>query len=413
MAIPCRTGLWLAALASVLCAGCTMGPAVMRVNRTQYNIALQETANEQLLLNIVRLRYREPMSFLELNAINTVFKFGLTGGFSSTEPLHVLPKGNGVAGGSRTHNLGASYSEEPNFSYTPVQGEQFAKRVVSDVDPATLGLLLRSGWPIDRVLRLLAQRLGGLANEPTLPCEAGQTLPPHEKFLQVTRLWRKLQWDDKLHIQVKSEDEVVCTIAPEKLDTATVLLASRENYRFEKNDAGQIEMRKPGLQAVVLEMDWQADETHQALKLLGIQSDKSQPARKIRLVKGADKKEPKEKFIDVPVHIRSFVNVLFYLAQGVEVPPEDIRAKRVKNYSRPDKPDFDRRACTQDLLDVRTSVLPPIGAAVSVFYRGRWFYIPDDQCDSKDGFALLGYIFAIQAGETKGAPPTLVLPIGR
>lgn len=45
---------------SLATGGCaSLGPAAIRWERTDYNVAIQETQNEQLLLNLVRLRYSE------------------------------------------------------------------------------------------------------------------------------------------------------------------------------------------------------------------------------------------------------------------------------------------------------------------------------------------------------------------
>ncbi len=45
--------------------GC-LGPRAILTTRQKYNEVLHRTANEQLLLNLVRLRYRDPPSFLQL-----------------------------------------------------------------------------------------------------------------------------------------------------------------------------------------------------------------------------------------------------------------------------------------------------------------------------------------------------------
>ena len=43
--------------------------------RTSYNMAAQNTTNQELLLNLVRLRYSDTPYFLELNGITTQFNF--------------------------------------------------------------------------------------------------------------------------------------------------------------------------------------------------------------------------------------------------------------------------------------------------------------------------------------------------
>src|SRR5690242_6134447 len=57
----------LAALLAVLSLGCqTVGPTALRHGRGNYNAAIQQTNSEQLLLNLIRLRYRDAPLFLEV-----------------------------------------------------------------------------------------------------------------------------------------------------------------------------------------------------------------------------------------------------------------------------------------------------------------------------------------------------------
>jgi hypothetical protein len=55
-----QTGLVL--LLSVCVAGCTIGPRALETHRLPYNEAVKKTTEEQLLLNIVRLRYTDTPS---------------------------------------------------------------------------------------------------------------------------------------------------------------------------------------------------------------------------------------------------------------------------------------------------------------------------------------------------------------
>ena len=69
------------------------------------------------------------------------------------------------------------------------------------------------------------------------------------------------------------------------------------------------------------------------------------------------------------------------------------------------------------LMFSRTMMQPgravKLAAVVTLFFTKTIVYIDDGDLPSKDTFALLGYIFAIQAGEVKGSPPTLVLPVSK
>lgn len=63
------------ATTGILLAGCALGPAALRASRVPYNEVIQRTTNEQLLLNLVRLQYREAPLFLEVGSVAAQFSF--------------------------------------------------------------------------------------------------------------------------------------------------------------------------------------------------------------------------------------------------------------------------------------------------------------------------------------------------
>ena len=53
-------------------AGCAnIGPSVVATERYQYNLAMQRAEDQQLLSNLVRLRYRDRPYFLETSSLAT------------------------------------------------------------------------------------------------------------------------------------------------------------------------------------------------------------------------------------------------------------------------------------------------------------------------------------------------------
>ena len=58
------------------------------------------------------------------------------------------------------------------------------------------------------------------------------------------------------------------------------------------------------------------------------------------------------------------------------------------------------------------SPFPPLNAYVSIRYRNHWFYIEDNDLNSKSTFSLLVQLYDLQSGDAKGSAPVLTLPIG-
>jgi hypothetical protein len=68
---PRRPGFLYLGLTVLLAAGCAhIPPAALQATATDYNVVLQRTSAEQLLLNLVRLRYREPPFFMEPSSVS-------------------------------------------------------------------------------------------------------------------------------------------------------------------------------------------------------------------------------------------------------------------------------------------------------------------------------------------------------
>jgi hypothetical protein len=77
----------------------------------------------------------------------------------------------------------------------------------------------------------------------------------------------------------------------------------------------------------------------------------------------------------------------------------------------PDGSPFDWAAPLGGMLRVRVAKHEPAGASLKVHYRSYWFFIPDDDLNSKASFLLLSELFNLQAGEDKTVAPTLTLPV--
>ncbi len=340
-------------------AGCSFtGAAKVEAGRRLYNVAVQQTNEEQMLLNVVRLRFLDTPFFLQVASVSTNFTFessAAVGGTINSSPSTAVL---GVAG-----RVAAS----PTVTYTPLQGEQFAKRLLAPVELTTLLLLANSGWSIERVFRLCVQSLDALPNGPRASGPTPAKAPVYEPFMRAIRLLRSLQKRGKLTLGYEgepSERKLVLEIAREALD-------------------------------------W--PETREFTELLNL-------ARRSRyqIVPGAARTGPDR----IGIVTRSLMASLFYVSQGVEVPEDDLAAGRVTVTRTSDGDVFDWSEFSRGLLQISSSEDRPEDAAVSVPHRGAWFYIADTNINSKATFSLLMHIFALSAGENPAAAPVLVLPVG-
>lgn len=110
-----------------LLAGCTSTTTKsIRASYASYNQTIAYNQSQQMLLNLVRLRYRELPMFLKVGALSSSFNFEL----------------NAAAGIGRSFNEtgiwnlggGTSFSSRPTITYTPIEGNTFVKQLLAEID---------------------------------------------------------------------------------------------------------------------------------------------------------------------------------------------------------------------------------------------------------------------------------------
>ncbi len=347
--------------AILLLAGCTaVGPRRVRVERYDYNEAVVQSQNEQMLLNLVRLRYRDTPYFLQVSSVSTHYEkqgsIGLNGS---------VGQGNNSSFGAGT---GLSVAERPTVTYAPLIGEEFVKRMLSPIPIESLLLISQSGWRADRVLRCAVQQLNDLDNAPRASGPTPTNAPEYEAFYEATRLlWDLQKKGATLSIQREVDGNHLVYV------------------RFRR------ELMTP-------------EEQRRITELL----DLTEGVDEYRLVSSTVDRGP----TDLAFVTRSLMGTLYYLSQAVEPPQRDRDAGRVTTTLRLDGSEFDWSEMLGELLRIHSSLEPPEDFFVRVRYRDAWFYINDADLSSKTTFGLLAQLFSLQAGDTRGGGPLLTLPVG-
>lgn len=361
-----RSLLPLIVVSAVLLPACnTTGPAAVRRARQPYNEALAITRDQQQLLNLVRLKYRDVPLFLEVGSVSTQYQWDSTLGggttfFESGSPSE--PKFDASAG--------IKWSEKPTVTYAPLQGEKFVKQLMSPIPLEVLVLLSRSGWSFQRIFRLSAQGINGVPNAPSASGPTPARAPAFETYRRAGELIREMQQDGTAELAFAASDA-----------------GTRLRLRFSATGSSSP----------------QAQEVRELLGLRPALGDYDiVPDAGVRHSAGSDR---------LHVTPRSYLGVMFYLCHAVEVPEDHVEEGLVTQTVGADGAAFDWNELTGDLLTIRTSSREPSDAFVSVPYRGAWFYIADSDLNSKSTFALLSYLFALQAGDRKSVTPALTLPL--
>ncbi len=408
----CR-GVWVFVALALSVGGCIRGPSALQVSRTRYNEAIQRTTDEQLLLNLVRLKYRDTPLFVEVGSVQAQFVFeqSATIGGTLNENVGVNPLNPNVlsVGGK------ASYTEKPTVSLTPLQGDDFVKRLLSPISLDTIVLLCRSGWSIERVFRLTVHRMNGLDNASRASGPTPDQAPDYEDFVEAARQFRALQVSGGLRIGFESRVVNLADPMPwEAIDAADVVAAARAGYAFRRTDDGQYVLTDSA-RSPVLSIHPKSRATPEAerlAQLMGLGSHESRFALKLGVTGDRAGVDGPGNGAVITISTRSLMGTLFFLSQGIDVPQQHRLAGLVTTARDSQGEAFDWSAVTGDLLRVGTQSKRPTEAAVAVPFRGQWFFIDDSDLQSKSTFSLLIQLFALQAGEAGAAGPVLTLGVG-
>jgi hypothetical protein len=335
-----RAGLTAALLlAAAGCAGPSLGPRSIPTARLDYNLAISRSWDEQILLNLVRLRYVESPLFVDVNGITAAYS---AGGSASL--------GAKFAQGSHTETtlgLGFDLRDNPVVTYSYLQGEQYARRILSPITVDVMEPLTRSGWSLERLLRCCVQSINGIEND----------VVDQARFASVVELLSRLQ-------------------------------AARQ-VRLARDADGRVylQMRR-------------ADDTSAALNAaLGLPA----AATRTEVIDAVTPLPGK-----ISIQGRSLLAAMYVLAYAVEVPQED--AGRVPRLVDAQGRPVDAAAVIGSALRVRSGPAAPGDAAVAVPARGRWYWIDDLDLDSKNTLALLRMLLFLKSAETASAAPVVTIP---
>lgn len=134
-------------VAGVCMLGCTSSTVPIDHAVLAYDITTAESVEKQLLLNIARARNNQPIHFTAVSSITATYRLTTNAGIG--------PALTGGHGGLVVPLLGTSAESSPTISITPMQGDEFTQRLLTPFREAQLTLLLRQGYDVDSLLRLL------------------------------------------------------------------------------------------------------------------------------------------------------------------------------------------------------------------------------------------------------------------
>lgn len=399
----------------LFCAGCAaFGPAALETRRLQYNEVVKKTTEEQLLLNIVRLRYTDTPSSLAVSAIAAQFEIARSVGVT---PFF-------VAGGAevvRTFaavlpQLGLTSVDRPTFSLTPLDDQEFTRKLFTPLPLDGIIYLAKTTWPIATVFRLYLDNLNWVPNGLTASGPTPKVAPIYREFLQGVRALQALQERGQIVFTAEERLEVQGSPLPAGSVTARdIVEAAKSGYEYRLDEGGTWTLLKKTTQPILL-VDPQAAESAEMRDVARIFKLKSGLTRfpiTQETFNPFPATYPKEGVTGIDLDTRSLLQALYFVSHGVEVPAEHAAAGLVTVTRDPAGAPFDWRQVTDGLFraySVKGEGRPP-NAHVAIPYKGHWFYIDERDQDTKATFSLLVELSRLEL-TGKGAAPVLTLPVG-
>ncbi|MBS0614797.1 MAG: hypothetical protein JSS24_16645 [Proteobacteria bacterium] len=338
--------------------GCySLGPKSMTHDRYQYAASLSDSWNEQTLLNIVKMRYVDPPSFVDVG--NIVASYSLQQGLAvGGSMVH-----GGTIGNSATLSASGVLTTSPTITYNPLIGNKFIRNLATPIPPEQIFLSIQSGLPADVILFASLAWINGLKNqEATLD---GIT-PADPRFHRMRALAKAIQQSGAQRIVVRRESD-------EELATFMTL---------------PTEHASPQILAEIAEFR----------QLLGLDPD----ATEYRIVNGTTASNGRE----IAVVSRSILGLMRTMAAQVEVPAEDLVQTRAF-------PGFEQERDVPGivrLIRIHSGKSLPADVLVNVRYRNTWFWLDDSDLESKQAFALIMMLFTMIDTGTPQNQPVLTIP---
>jgi hypothetical protein len=344
------------ALAATL-AGCAwLGPEIIRSGRPAYNDAILTTSDEQLLQNIVRMRFGDSVGFLTVSSVTANVSFTTSG----TAQLGLGGPSSNYAGNLVPFAATVTAEQNPTISYAPVSGDSLVRQFAVEVPLDLVILMINFAHSQEAAWLALMRRVNNFRN-PDFPDPPVLVTDP--RFLEVAKLVGVLQRHGTLYW--------------------VRLAGAQSGYGIVLHSYSPHNSR----------------EVARLLELLAI----AKPVRE-----GDDVVIPVRLSVGTPdpgaiaIETRSLLDLMRLASASIEL--EGGAAMGAVPYP--------ERGPAARGVHIRAGTERPAQARVAVEYRGRWYYIAHDDELSKQWFTMLQLLAGAQTpGAAPGMGPVLTVPV--
>lgn len=375
------SGFWLCSLT-----GC-LSPIAMHRAVIEYDRTVHQVEAELLLLNIARARHYRPVHFTAVSSVAATFDFrtsaGLRGGLGPATDAVERPL---------TLEYGTSVAENPTVTIVPIAGEEFTKRILRPLDESHFDFLVRQGFDLSMILRLVSRGIAIDGGEsPTILFNTPSRKEEYTEFRRRLLHLSSLDFTRKLRIGTIMYEEAYPVALDRAMTPVEVVAALDKGYRWTtpaKDQPARLTRKVTGRLTV----------TNYDLHRL------SNDERR-HLNEEIERYPPDHVFVDIRpgfpggeyplrgyVLLRSFNAIISFIARGIAEDPGFPVEKDPRTGPVPRNP--------AHVLEVEESAKPPADAEFSVPFEDKYYSIRKfpitqgmEPSWNQEAFAVLSNLF--------------------
>ncbi len=356
-----------------------------------YEETTDESVSQQLLLNIARARNNQPIHFTSISSIAATYRVSASAGLT--------PALTGERGGLVVPAIGTATEQSPTISISPMQGDEFTQRLLTPFREAQLTLLLRQGYDVDSLLRLLGAEIHVEGEHELKYTNRPSDKSGYEGFRRVVAQLSAIQDRDALFVEPLHFNHT--WTVPESSVTPETYEATYKDFTIAHDEAAHVYHVTRRINGRVMITNYDPD----------VLSNEE----RLELHKKAEEAPPNDVLLDIRpgfpggdfaihgrIRLRSFHEVLMFIGRGMAEEPEfDVAPD-------PRTPPIEENP--RSALEILESPHPPANQ-LSVRFNGLYYAVRPQtgyQWNQK-AFSLLYQLFQMSVSSATPGGPTITI----
>jgi len=356
MQLPGKFGSRFLVVSIAVCAmlaGCSSyGPKSMGRDQLDYGFSIGESWKNQMLANIVKMRFIDMPVFLDVGAI--------VSGYSLETTVNGRLGFNDSFTGGNSQGLGAQgkFTDRPTITYMPKTGNDYLRSILEPIEPKSLLALIQAGYSSELLFTWAVESINGVHNW-SVNDRSNRTA--HPEFFEFVTLMQELQYLGAVGFELQSDPETGQSII----------------FILNKEGLAESTLQKSQRVAEIINLEPELDRYQVLYAPFKVGSD------------------------TLSIQTRSVLQMLDAMAGFIDVPAE------IASFA---TPGYDVSQTPKRPFHVLSSPERPKQSFAQVKYEDYWYWIENSDLPSKRVFTLMLFITTLtnQAGDQKA--PVLTIP---